>query len=277
MKNKIESAIKYLTDQVEYFPKLAIILGSGLGPFSDHISDKLVIDTLQIPFYPKSTVEGHAGSWIVGNLENRKILALKGRIHFYEGYSIQDVTFPIQLLAELGITHLIITNAAGGLNLKFQPGDLMLINDHINFSFKNPLVSNDPLPPGKRFVDMSEPYDQELIQMTEETGLDLGIQLQKGVLINGLGPSYETAAEVRMLRMLGGDAATMSTVPEVLVANQNNMKVLGISCITNLATGMTQNRLDHLEVTEIAAQVSDKFQKLIKGVIKNIYDYSLEN
>lgn len=275
MNPETEAAIQYLKDQFDSFPKLAIILGSGLGPFSDQISDKQVVKTQDIPHYPKSTVQGHEGAWILGMVDNNRILALKGRIHYYEGYSIQEITFPVQLLSKLGITHLIITNAAGGLNAQFRSGDLMVIDDHINFSFRNPLISNESLPPDKRFVDMAEPYDQSLISLSEEVALDLGIHLQKGVLINGLGPSYESAAEVRMLRKLGGDAATMSTVPEVLVANQNKMKVLGFSCITNLATGMTHKKLDHAEVTEIAAQVSDKFQKLMTEIINRIYKNSI--
>ncbi|MFQ5674952.1 MAG: purine-nucleoside phosphorylase, partial [bacterium] len=214
------------------------------------------------------TVEGHAGKWIFGEISDKSILAMQGRVHSYEGYPLSRVTFPVHLMAELGIEKLIITNAAGGHNPKFVPGDLMVISDHINLMFDNPLVGPNEI--GPRFPDMAAPYHPGLIELAEKTALDLGIKLQKGVLAAMKGPTYETAAEVRMLQRLGADAGTMSTVPEAIVAASRSLKVLGISCITNLGTGMSANKLSHDEVTEVADRVKDKFSNLIKEIIHRI-------
>ncbi len=268
LKTQLDEAVNYIRSKTEAAPKLAIILGSGLGPFAEEIQNGTGISTSSIPNYPPSTVEGHAGKWIFGDIEGKTILAMKGRVHSYEGYPLQKVTFPLQVMAQLGIEKLIVTNAAGGHNPRFSPGDLMLITDHINFMFDNPLIGPNEL--GPRFPDMCEPYDTELIELAEKTALDLGIKLQKGVLAALKGPTYETAAEVKMLQRLGADAGTMSTVPEVIAAVSRGIKVLGMSCITNLGTGMSLDKLSHDEVTEVADMVKDKFSRLIREIISRI-------
>ncbi|MHC4149235.1 MAG: purine-nucleoside phosphorylase [Planctomycetota bacterium] len=271
MKNNIKASLEYLRKRLNAYPKLAVILGSGLGYFADRLKEPYLIKTADIPSYPRATVEGHEGTWLIGKVGKHKILVLKGRVHFYEGYTMEEVTFPVRLLAELGVTHLIVTNAAGSLNPQIRPGDLMLIDDHINFFFKNPLISREPISPEKRFVDLSAPYDPSLIELAEAAAHKLGLGLRKGVLVGSTGPSYESAAEVRMMQILGGDAGSMSTVPEVLVANQMGMRVLGLSCITNMTTGLSENKLDHSEVTEIAAMVGEKFESLMEEIILQIF------
>lgn len=268
LKTQLDEAVNQIRSKTKAHPKLAIILGSGLGPFAEAVQNPTTISTSSIPNYPPSTVEGHAGKWIFGDIEGKAILAMKGRVHSYEGYPLQKVTFPLQLMAQLGIEKLIITNAAGGHNPRFAPGDLMLITDHINLMFDNPLIGPNEL--GSRFPDMCEPYNSELIALAERTALDLGIKLQKGVLASLKGPTYETAAEVKMLQCLGADAGTMSTVPEVIAAVSRGIKVLGISCITNLGTGMSPQKLSHDEVTAVAEMVKDKFSRLIRGIISRI-------
>ncbi len=268
-KNVCEAAA-FIREKFPSLPRLAIILGSGLGGFASRLTEPQAISTEAIPHYPRSTVAGHAGQWVFGYLQKHALLAVRGRVHFYEGYPMEVVSFPVRILAELGVTHLIVTNAAGSLNPLFRPGDLMLIDDHINFFFRNPLISSAPVPAEKRFVDMSAPYHPALMAIAEECALELGIPLERGILVGSSGPTYETHAEVRMMQRLGADAATMSTVPEVLTANQLGMKVLGISCITNLATGLSAHKLDHTEVTEVAARVAEKFQRLMEAIAVQI-------
>ncbi len=268
LKTQLDEAVNYIRSKTSAEPKLAIILGSGLGPFAEEVQNQTVISTSSIPNYPPSTVEGHAGQWIFGEISGKTILAMKGRVHSYEGYALQKVTFPTHLMAQLGIEKLIVTNAAGGHNPRFTPGDLMLITDHINLMFDNPLTGPNEF--GPRFPDMCEPYNSGLIELAEKTALDLGIKLQKGVLAALKGPTYESAAEVKMLQRLGADAGTMSTVPEVIAAVSRGIKVLGMSCITNLGTGMSPDKLSHDEVTEVADMVKDKFSRLIREIISRI-------
>ncbi len=267
LKKQLQESLAFVGAKTQAAPKIGIILGSGLGPFADELQNQTVIETAVIPHYPRSTVEGHAGKLVFGEVSGKKILALQGRVHSYEGYPLQQVAYSVHLMAEIGVKTLIVTNAAGGINLHFKPGDLMLIVDHINLMFDNPLIGVNDDELGPRFPDMSEPYSKELIKLAEETALDLGIKLQKGVLAALKGPTYESAAEIRMMRFLGGDAGTMSTVPEVIAAVYRGMKVLGISCITNLATGMSDKKLSHDEVTEVAELVKGKFSQLIKAII----------
>ena len=294
----LTEARAYIVSRWPYAPKLAIILGSGLGTFADAIQKELVIPTQEIPHYPVSTVTGHAGHWIFSQIAGKKILALAGRVHAYEGYPISLVAFPVHLLAALGVSRLIVTNAAGGINPQFEPGDLMLIDDHINLMFANPLrgqhdkkmgsrsaphhleiteAESAPLPKanrkaerGRGWPDMIEPYSRELQEVAMNVARDLQIPLRRGVLVASKGPSYESAAEVQMFRCLGGDAATMSTVPEVIAAVSRGMQVLGISCITNLATGHSTRKLDHAEVTETANRISERFAVLIKEIVRQI-------
>lgn len=266
----LQAAASFLNEQYRPMPQLAAILGSGLGPFAETAKNPTIIPTSAIPGYPISTVPGHAGRWVFGEIEGRKILLVQGRVHFYEGYPISRVAFPVHLIAELGIRRLIVTNAAGGVNPLFQAGDLMLIDDHINFMFANPLRGQQQRQWGPRWPDMCEPYSRELQAVAMRVATELQIPLRRGVLLASKGPSYETAAEIQMARRLGADAVTMSTVPEVIAAVYRRMQVLGISCITNLATGLSPKKLDHAEVTETANRISETFARLMAGIVKEI-------
>jgi purine-nucleoside phosphorylase len=267
---KLNESLKFISQKIKTKPAVAIILGSGLGSFGDELSDKLIIDCKDIPHYPVPRVAGHAGVWIFGKLEHISILALKGRVHSYEGYSARETTYPIRLLANMGIDRLIVTNAAGAINKNFNPGDLMLIKDHINFLFDSPLIGDNTVSADQRFIDLSGAYDSEFIKAALAVSQELNIPLRTGVLICLKGPSYETAAEIRMARTLGADAGTMSTVPEVIAASQLKMRVLGISCITNMATGITNEKLSHEEVTQTANRIKDKFVRLMKAILKQL-------
>ena len=267
LKDRIQDSLNVIRPRLETIPSVAIILGSGLGRFADSIADPVIISTTDVPHYPRSTVPGHAGRWVVGDLEGLAVVALQGRVHYYEGYSLQEVTYPVHLLASLGVKTLILTTACGGLNPEFRAGDLMLITDHINFGFGNPLIGRPEDQLGPRFPDMSRPYDPELIRLAEQVGQEKGIPLRKGVFCWVTGPAYETAAEVRMLRKLGGDAVSMSTVPEVIVAVQRHLRVLGISMITNPATGMAHAGLDHQHVIKMAEKAGETLGMLLRGIL----------
>lgn len=266
IKKKLIESIELIQFHSNLKPCIGLILGSGLGGFADKLKEKVKIPTSQVPHYPESTVRGHKGFLVFGKLQDIPVLAVQGRTHYYEGHNIQDVTYVVRIMSELGIRLLLVTNAAGGVNPQFSPGDLMIIVDHINFMFRNPLrgptVGKEP-----RWPDMYDTYDKEYSDLIEQVGLDLKIPLRKGVLFVSTGPTYETASEVQMARILGGDAVSMSTVPEVLIARANGIKVVGISCITNMATGIGRSPLSHDEVTEIAKLGQGNFQKLIRGVI----------
>ncbi len=266
----LQQAAAFLKDKISAMPQLAAILGSGLGPFAETATKTTIIPTNAIPGYPVSTVSGHAGRWVCGEIAGKKILLVQGRVHFYEGYPISRVAYPVHLLAELGVKKLIVTNAAGGVNPQFQPGDLMLIDDHINLMFANPLRGQQQRKWGPRWPDMSDPYSRELQAIALKVATELQIPLRRGVLLVSKGPSYESAAEVQMARRLGADALTMSTVPEVIAAVYRRMQVVGISCITNLATGLSSQKLDHAEVTETANRISATFAKLMQRIVKEI-------
>jgi len=267
---QFQQSLKFINQQTNIKPTLAIVLGSGLGSFGDELMDREIVNCKDIPHYPVPHVAGHAGIWIFGRLENVPILVLKGRVHTYEGYTARQVTYPIRLLAKLGIDKLVVTNAAGAINKDFKPGDLMLIKDHINFLFDSPLIGDNTVSADQRFVDLSQAYDPGFINGAKNTAMQLNIPLLIGVLICFRGPAYETAAEIKMARILGADAGTMSTVPEVIAANQLKMRVLGISCITNMATGITGKKLSHEEVTETAGRIKDKFVRLMKEILKQL-------
>lgn len=266
----LQQAAAFLREKINMLPQLAAILGSGLGPFAETATNTTIIPTSAIPGYPVSTVSGHAGRWVFGEIAGKKILLVQGRVHFYEGYPISRVAYPVQLLAELGVKKLIVTNAAGGVNSLFQPGDLMLIDDHINLMFASPLRGQQQRKWGPRWPDMSDPYSRELQTIALKVATELQIPLRRGVLLVSQGPSYESAAEVQMARRLGADALTMSTVPEVTAAVYRRMQVVGISCITNLATGLSSQKLDHAEVTETANRISATFARLMQGIVKEI-------
>ena len=269
MTGQLTEAVDYISAQGVARARIAIILGSGLGSFADDLAEPVIISGRQIPHYPVSTVAGHDGKLVSGSWSGEPVLAVKGRTHYYEGYDIRQVTFIVRILAALGVKLLIVTNAAGGVNRRFRPGDLMLITDHINQMFANPLIG--PLDYGEpRFPDMSDPYAQKYQKVAEEVALAERIPLQRGTLYVSTGPSYETRSEIRMIEKAGGDAVSMSTVPEVIAANHAGLNVLGISCITNMATGISSTPLSHDEVTRTADQVRKKFISLITGIIERL-------
>jgi purine-nucleoside phosphorylase len=248
-------------------PVLGLILGSGLGAYADSFQNRAVIPFAELPHFPSSTVLGHSGNLIIGNAEGVSVAALQGRAHLYEGYSMAEVAFPARVLGSLGIRRLIVTNAAGGINTSFKPGDLMLINDHINLMGTNPLIGPNLDELGPRFPDMSEAYDSEMREIALEVARQREIPLRQGIYIGLRGPSYETPAEIRMCRTLGADAVGMSTVPEVIVANHMGIRVLGISCITNMAAGILPRKLTHKEVLDTTEMVKEKFRSLLQGII----------
>jgi purine-nucleoside phosphorylase len=247
-------------------PALAIVLGSGLGGLARRIADARAVSFGDVPGFPTATVAGHAGRIIVGRLMGRPVIALAGRFHMYEGHDAAHAGFPVRVLHALGARTLFVSNAAGGINPAFAPGDLMIVTDHLNLMFRNPLVGT--LVSGDvRFPDMSEPYDSRLTALLREQAAALGFAMREGVYCGLLGPTYETPAEVRMLRVLGADAVGMSTVPEVVVARALGMRVVGVSCITNLASGVSPTPLSHAEVIETTARVATRFETLIERFV----------
>lgn len=268
--NEIKESANYILNKIKVKPDVGIILGSGFGTLADKIEDPIKISYSDIPNFPVSTVKGHEGKLVIGVLEGKNVLAMQGRFHYYEGYDIKDVTFPIRVMKEVGIDQLIVTNAAGGSNKDFEPGDLMIITDHINFAGINPLMGKNYDELGPRFLDLTNPYDEELINITKKVGENLNIDLKEGTYMWFSGPTYETPAEVKMAQILGADAVGMSTVPEVIVANHGGMKVLGISCITNMAAGILDKSLSHEDVIKTSEKVKDKFELLVKEIIKNM-------
>lgn len=270
MKKAIEQATAYIKERLNQKPQLGIILGSGLGVFAEEIQNPVVVPYGEIPNFPVSTVEGHAGQFVIGTLQGVEVIAMQGRFHYYEGYSLDKVTFPVRVMKELGIEYLLVTNAAGGVNTSLQPGDLMLITDHINNAGANPLIGPNDSSVGVRFPDMSEAYDQELRSRALRVADRLGVALKEGVYVWNTGPSYETPAEIRAIRFLGGDAVGMSTVPEVIIARHAGIRVLGISCISNMAAGIVDQPLTHEEVIETTEQAKETFITLIKEMISEL-------
>ena len=262
--SKINEAVLFIQQQTDFSPRIGLILGSGLGSLADEIQDSIHIHYSDIPNFPISTVKGHAGKLVLGKLEGHSVIAMQGRFHYYEGYSMEEVTFPVRVMKALGVEILIVTNAAGGVNTEFQPGNLMIIRDHINWGFDNPLIGKNFDELGVRFPDISQVYNKELMGLAYQAGNEMDLVLKEGVYAMFTGPTYETPAEVRMARFLGADAVGMSTVPEVIVAAHSKMKVLGISCITNMAAGILDQPLDHHEVIETADKVRNDFILFIK-------------
>lgn len=267
--NKLEEAVIYIEGQGVSKVDFGMILGSGLGELANEIKDKIVIPYSDIPNFPVSTVVGHAGQLVYGTLSGKKVLAMQGRFHFYEGHSMNRIVFPVRVMKKMGAHSLIVTNAAGGVNESFSPGNLMLITDQINFTGTNPLIGLNDDELGPRFPDMSRAYDKQYGEAAKKVADELKITLQKGVYMGFSGPTYETPAEVRMARILGADAVGMSTVPEVIAATHMGMRVLGITCVTNLGAGMQEN-LNHEEVVETTERVKEDFKKLIKKTLETI-------
>jgi purine-nucleoside phosphorylase len=257
-------------------PQIGLILGSGLGAYADSFEESVVLPFEEIPHFPKSRVAGHSGNLVLGLTERVPVVALQGRVHFYQGYSMPEVVFPMRVLGCLGIRGLIVTNAAGGINTGFRPGDLMLITDHINLMGGNPLVGENLDSLGPRFPDMSEAYDRKMRETALRVAAERGLRLREGVYIGLAGPSYETPAEIRMCRALGADAVGMSTVPEVIVASHMEIPVLGISCITNMAAGILPQKLTHKEVMDTTDRVKEQFISLLQGVIPLLSHRSAE-
>ncbi len=263
----IEDAASYIKDRIDFTPEIAIILGSGLGPLAKEVTDPVVMKYSDIPHFKASTVAGHAGELIAGTVEGRSVLVMNGRFHYYEGHTMDVVTLPIRVFARLGIKNLIVTNAAGGIKDSLHPGQIMLINDHLSFMCQSPLIGSNLDEFGVRFPDMTEVYTKSLIKLAHRIADDNGIDVQEGVYCYFRGPQYETPAEIRAVRMLGADAAGMSTVPEAITARHCGMRILGISLITNKAAGLGGTGLSHAEVTDIAHRAEQNMVTLVKNII----------
>lgn len=269
--NKLHTAAEAIRQAVGE-AEIGVILGSGLGDYVDALEDAKYIEYKDIPGFPVSTAPGHAGRWWTGKLHGKRVCMMQGRFHYYEGYDLKDVTMPVRVMALLGVKTLLVTNAAGGVNTDFAQGCLMMISDFINMSGHNPLTGQNLSEFGVRFPDMTHAYDVELMQTCQQAAEKLGIDLKKGVYMWMNGPTYETPAEVRMARILGADAVGMSTVPETIVARHCGMRVLGVSCITNMAAGILNQLLDEQEVIETAARVKGTFRALLDETIRTMGD-----
>ncbi|MGC2769612.1 MAG: purine-nucleoside phosphorylase [Candidatus Acidiferrum sp.] len=265
-----EAAAKFIQRKTKLRPNIALVLGSGLGAFADELSNAVRIPYAKIPHFPRSTAIGHAGQLVLGSVEGIDVVAMQGRVHFYEGYSIKDVAFPIRVLVRMGVKAVILTNAAGGIKKDFTQGRLVVISDHINLQGANPLIGPNDEHFGPRFPDMSTAYDKKFRELTLAEGRRLGINLGEGVYAALAGPNYETPAEIRYLRSIGADLVGMSTVPEVVAARHSGMRVLGISCVTNAAAGILDQPLDHREVLETAERIKGQFIGLLRAVIPDI-------
>ncbi|HEY9361663.1 MAG TPA: purine-nucleoside phosphorylase [Chitinophagaceae bacterium] len=264
---KVKEAVDYLKSFYDQEPVTGIVLGSGLGNFIDEIQAEKVFDYNEIPHFPISTVEGHHGKFIFGTLAGKRVIAMAGRFHYYEGYTPQEVVFPIRVMKMLGIKSLIITNAAGGVNPGFHVGDLMIINDHISFSTINPLIGKNISELGPRFPDMSEPYNKEFIQHAKRIALRLNINIKEGIYYGVTGPTFETRAEYKMIHTLGGDAVGMSTVQEVIIANHMSIPVFAVSVITDIGIREEENIISHEEVLHAAKNAEPKMTALVKEMI----------
>ncbi|EPY04743.1 purine nucleoside phosphorylase I, inosine and guanosine-specific [Paenibacillus alvei TS-15] len=263
----IQEAAAYIQSKISETPEVGLILGSGLGVLAELVEQPVTIAYGDIPHFPVSTVEGHAGELLIGKIAGRTVAMMKGRFHMYEGYGPELTAFPVRVMKAIGVSKLLVTNAAGGINTSYKPGDLMIISDHLNMTGRNPLIGANDNRLGVRFPDMSQAYSPQLRQKAKDVAASQGVELQEGVYVGFLGPNYETPAEIRMLRILGGDAVGMSTVSEVIVAQHAGMEVLGISCISNMAAGILDQPLSHDEVMETAELVRDQFLKLVIGII----------
>jgi purine-nucleoside phosphorylase len=264
---QLKQAVKYLQKEYKHAPEVGIVLGSGLGNFTEEIEVEMEIDYNDIPNFPVSTVKGHKGKLIFGNLSGKKIVCMGGRFHFYEGYSATEVAFPIRVLGLLGIKTLLLSNAAGGVNPDFNVGDLMIIKDHIGIDMANPLIGKNIDELGPRFPDMSEPYKYDLINKAKSVAANLGIPVREGVYFCVSGPTYETPAEYRMIHIIGGDAVGMSTVQECVVANHMNIPVFAISVITDLGLREQHNKITHEEVLHFAKEAEPKLAAIFKELV----------
>ena len=270
MIERIQTATSFLADRLPFRPSVGLILGSGLGSVVEAMDVDVAIPYSDIPGAAHSTVTGHPGRLVAGRLGETRVLVMQGRVHYYEGWSMEDVVLLPRVFARLGVRRAIVTNAAGGVNTEFRAGDLMLISDHINMFAEHPLRGRHHDELGPRFPDMTDAYSATLRDRARTVARDLDLELREGVYLGIAGPSYETPAEIRAWRTLGADAVGMSTVPEVLVFRQMDVEVLGISCITNMAAGILPQKLDHSEVIETTTRVQKEFTSLVVGVVEQI-------
>ncbi|MNZ51317.1 Purine nucleoside phosphorylase 1 [compost metagenome] len=266
----IKEAAAYIGSKTSMKPEIGLIMGSGLGVLGDYLEDAVTIQYHDIPHFPISTVEGHAGELLIGTLSGRTVVLMRGRFHMYEGYGPELTAFPVRVMKALGVKALLVTNAAGGVNTDYEPGNLMLISDHINLTGKNPLIGPNDEQLGVRFPDMSEAYSKRLRAIAKDVAASKGITLREGVYAGLLGPTYETPAEIKMLRVLGADAVGMSTVAEVIAARHSALEVVGISCISNMAAGILDQPLSHAEVMETTERVKTQFLGLVSSLIAAI-------
>jgi purine-nucleoside phosphorylase len=267
---KVAQTTTWMRERMGAIPDVAIVLGSGLGDFTSTLKDASTIAYGAIPNWPRSAVVGHAGALVIGTLAGKRVAALSGRVHYYEGHEMRTVTFATRVVGALGVRALVLTNAAGGINLGFTPGTLMVMDDHINLMGSNPLIGANDERFGPRFPDMSEVYSRRLRAVADEAANRQGLPLAHGVYAALHGPSYETPAEIRYLRTIGADAVGMSTAPEAIVARHMGLEVLGISCITNMAAGVLPQPLVHDEVMEVARRVRARFSALLEGIVERL-------
>jgi purine-nucleoside phosphorylase len=272
MLTKIEEAYKYIASKIakEFIPETGIVLGSGLGDYANTLKNRVHIPYSEIPHFIKPTIEGHSGQLVFGEIGVKKVVIMQGRIHAYEGHSVAEVTFPIRVLKRLGIKNLLLTNAAGGVNANLRPGDLVIIKDHINLTGMNPLVGKNINELGPRFPDMTEGYSPKFRQLIKQTAQEIGFVMTEGVYCGVLGPSYETPAEINMMRTVGADLVGMSTIHECIVGNHAGLNVAGISCVTNMAAGLNREKLTHEEVKREADKINDKLANLINKTIQKL-------
>ena len=269
-RSKLKNAADYISSKIDFKPEIGIILGTGLGSLGEHIQDTTIIEYKDIPDFPVSTVFGHAGRLIAGTLEGKKVIAMQGRFHYYEGYTMQEVTLPVRVMKMLGASLMIVSNACGGLNPSFSAEDIMVIKDHINLMGDNPLIGANLDEFGPRFPDMSNVYDKDMSDLLESIASKLSIKLQKGVYSAISGPNYLTKAELKMLITLGSDTVGMSTVPEAVAAKHSGLKVLGISCITDMAIPDIMTAPNHEEIVKVAESAKPRFMNLVKEFIKEV-------
>jgi purine-nucleoside phosphorylase len=270
--NPVDAAVAHLKEYLPFLPEIGIVLGSGLGAFAEAVEDPTVIPYQDIPHWPASTAIGHAGKLVAGRIAGKRVAVLAGRAHLYEGYSPQQATFSIRVLGQLGVGSLLLTNAAGGINPAYRPGDLVLLSDHINLQGSNPLAGPNNDAWGDRFPGMTFAYHPAYREIAQRCAAELGFVLQNGIYAGLLGPSYETPAEIRYLRSIGADLVGMSTVAEVIVAVHMRMKVLAISCVTNMAAGMLNQELHHQEVLDTGRQHAGRFEQLVRSIVANLHE-----
>ena len=270
MYEKLITCLESVRKKTDFKPEIGLILGSGLGDYADFVRMEAAVDYSDIEGFPVSTVKGHRGRFVFGYVEDVPVVIMQGRVHYYEGYAMSDVVLPTRLMGMMGVKKLVLTNAAGGVNESFRPGDFMMITDHISVGIPSPLIGQNDERLGERFPDMSEVYSLRLRDVVRKAAGECGISLKEGVYVQLTGPAYETPAEIRMIRGWGGDAVGMSTVCEAIAARHMGLELCGISCITNMAAGMTSGKLSHREVQEAADRVSKDFKRLITKIVVSL-------